>query len=102
MCSLRDAASELSGLGARVLGISLDDVVSLAAFAEAQQLAFPLLSDADGSAARKFGVLTERGFAQRVTFVISPQGEIRHVDRQIDVTKHGADLAALLRKLQAP
>jgi peroxiredoxin len=38
--------------------------------------------------------------AQRVTFVIDSTGRIRHVDRAVDVSKHGADLAGVLRGLQ--
>ncbi len=83
-----------------MIALSLDDVQALAAFGEAQKLGFSLLSDPDGSVARKFGVLGERGFAERVTFVVAPNGEIRHVDRKVDVTKHGADLTTLLEGLQ--
>lgn len=100
MCSLRDVATDFEARNAQVFALSLDDVQDLAAFREAQKLGFVLLSDVDGSAARKFGVLSERGFAERVTFVVAPSGEIRHVDRKVDVTKHGADLARLLQELQ--
>ena len=101
MCSLRDAATDLDQLGVRVYGVSLDDVAALAAFAEAQELTFPLLSDPDGSVARKYGALMAgRPFARRVTFVIDGAGVLRHVDEEVDVTKHGADLAALIEKLK--
>ncbi len=82
--------------------MSLDDVAALAAFAQAQELAFPLLSDPDGSAARKYGVLMEdRPFARRVTFVIDDKGILRHVDEKVDVSKHGEDIAGLIEKLKA-
>ncbi len=101
MCSLRDAAGEFERLEADLFAVSLDDVQSLREFAEAQSLGFTLLSDPDGSVARKFGVLSERGWAERVTFVAAPNGELRHIERKVDVGKHGADLAELLRKLRA-
>jgi peroxiredoxin Q/BCP len=100
MCSLRDAAGELAELDAAVYGLSLDDVASLAAFAEDQALEFPLLSDPDGSVARKYGVLAERGWAERVTFVLAPDGAVELVDTGVDVSQHGADLVGKLRELQ--
>ena len=83
-----------------VYALSLDDVNDLAAFAEAQELNFQLLSDPDGSAARKFGVLSERGWANRVTYVIDPKGAVRHVDQAVQVDAHGSDLVGVIRKLQ--
>lgn len=69
------------------------------AFAEAQELTYPLLSDPDGSAAARYGVLAG-GFARRVTFVIDPEGRVRHVDREVDVARHGADLVRRIRDLR--
>lgn len=101
MCSLRDAANIMDELGVDVYGLSLDDVHDLAAFAEAQELPFRLLSDPDGSAATKYGVLPVNGsYAQRVTFVIDEKGVLRHVDEKVDVTKHGNQLADLIVDLQ--
>ena len=78
--------------------MSLDDVATQRAFHEAQELDFALLSDVDGSAARKLGALAEgRPFARRVTFVIDREGVIRKIDAEVDVTRHGADLAAWIR-----
>jgi peroxiredoxin Q/BCP len=101
MCSLRDVAGELDELGAVVYALSLDDVADLAAFAKDQKLLFRLLSDPDGGVARKYGVLSARGFADRVTFVLAPDGVVQHVDKSVDVSKHGADLVGVLRELQA-
>ena len=100
MCSLRDVATELSELNADVYGLSLDDVADLGAFAKEQKLEFQLLSDPDGSVARKFGVLSKRGWANRVTFVVDPGGMIQVVDTAVDVSKHGSDLVGVLRELQ--
>ena len=82
-------------------GASLDDVAALAAFAKAQELEYGLLSDPDGSAARKYGVLRSgRPFASRRTFVIDDKGVLRHIDEKVDVRNHGSDLTELIRKLQ--
>ena len=85
-------------LDARIFGLSLDDVAAQAAFARAQKLKFPLLSDPDGSAAAKYGVLGG-AFARRVTFILDHEGILRHVDDEVDVTNHGDDLVAILEEL---
>ena len=85
----------------QVFGASLDDVQSLADFAEAQELNFGLLSDPDGSAAHKYGVLPKEGrYARRVTFVIDDQGVLRHIDDGVQVSTHGTDIVELVRELQ--
>jgi peroxiredoxin Q/BCP len=84
-----------------VFGISLDSVEDQARFHEAQELNFQLLSDPDGSAAGKYGVLpADASWTKRVTFVIDPTGVLRAIDGKVDVTSHGADLVELLRGLQ--
>lgn len=85
-----------------VFGLSLDDVATQKRFAKAQELPFRLLSDPDGSVAAKYRVLGPGGrFARRVTFVVDPQGVVRHVDRAVSVASHGSDLAGLVRRLKA-
>lgn len=82
--------------------MSLDDVATQAAFHEEQELNFALLSDPDGSAAAKYGVLLLGGrWANRITVVIDPEGVVRHVAEKVDVTNHGADLTTLLKRLAA-
>jgi len=80
--------------------ISTDDVATQKAFARSQELSYPVLSDPDGSVAGKYEVLKGR-YASRVTFVVDPDGVIRHVDRSVNVSAHGAELAEVLQKLQA-
>ena len=101
VCSMRDAGEELQALDVDVYGISLDDVLDQAAFAEAQSLNFLLLSDPDGSVASKYGVLPDKGrFTKRVTFLIDDKGVLRHVEESVQVASHGSDLAALVKKLR--
>ena len=80
--------------------MSLDDVASMKKFHTDQTLNFPLLSDPDGSAARKFGVLSKRGWANRVTFVLDEYGNVIHVDESVDVSKHGSDLASRIKGMK--
>jgi peroxiredoxin Q/BCP len=53
-CAFRDRAGELKKLGARVLGLSPDDVESHGKFKKKFQLNFPLLADLDHKVAEKF------------------------------------------------
>ncbi len=86
----------------RVVALSLDDVVSQKDFANAEKLNFPLLSDPDGGATAKFGsMMTGKPYANRVTFIVDPKGVVRAVDHGVTVDSHGADLVAVLKKLQA-
>jgi peroxiredoxin Q/BCP len=104
MCSLRDAATDFDKQNVLAYGVSLDDVASIAAFAKDQHLSFPLLSDADGSVAKKFGVLTMMKstlYAKRITFVIDDKGVVRLVDEKVDLANHGKDLLAAIQKLRA-
>ena len=69
---------------------------------KAQELPFALLSDPDGSLATKYASLMANGrMAARVTFVIDPEGVVRHVDRKVDVNSHGDDLLKIVEALQA-
>jgi peroxiredoxin Q/BCP len=86
-----------------VYGASLDDVATQAEFARREELNFPLLSDPDGSVAAKYDALMPgKPYTQRFTFVLDPEGVLRHVDRQVQVERHGADLAEVIRKLKSP
>jgi peroxiredoxin Q/BCP len=77
-------------------------VASQRKFHEQQKLNFPLLSDPDGSVAKRFHALAEgKGYTSRVTFVIDPTGAVKHVDKNVKVETHGADLAAVLRQVRA-
>jgi peroxiredoxin Q/BCP len=100
VCSLRDAATQLNDVDTDVYALSLDDVADLKKFATDQKLNFPLLSDPDGSAARKYGVLSERGYANRVTFIIDADGVLQQVIEDVDVNSHGNDLSEAVRAIR--
>lgn len=85
----------------QVLGCSLDDVASQAAFVKQQELNFPLLSDPDGSAAAKLGaMMQDKPYAARVTFVVDDRGVVRLVDTGVKVDSHGRDLVEAIRGLK--
>ena len=101
VCSIRDAKKDFEGLEATVYGISIDDVQACAQFVKKESLNFGLLSDPDRSAVAKYGAVMEGApYAARYTYVIDPQGVLRHVDKGVKVASHGGDLVALLKKLK--
>lgn len=72
---------QLSGLGARLFGISVDAVPTHLAFAADHRLRLPLLSDFEpkGEVARRYHVYRDgpgEGFAERALFVIDGGGTI--------------------------
>ncbi len=72
------------GLNTQVLGISIDHVPCLQAWADSLGgISYPLLSDfwPHGSTAEQYGVLrSPDGFSERAIFVIDAQGYIRHIE----------------------
>jgi len=84
MCTFRDALAELNDANAQVVGVSVDSPFVLRAFAEAQGLQYPLLSDFNKEASQAYGVLNEnllgvfKGVANRSVFMIDRNGKIAH------------------------
>jgi len=104
VCTFRDDIAKLRRAGADVLGVSLDDVKSHADFAAKYHVPFPLLSDADGTTATAYGVLSSKlGFkyARRTTFLIDPQGKVAKVYQDVDPEKNSAQVLADLASLKA-
>lgn len=114
----RDAHDELAKQSAEVIGISGDAVQSHRWFKAAKGLDFTLLSDPDGSIARKFGVPLRAGgkamavdtngqavaiprlfTAARWTFVIGADGRIVHRDTGASPVKDAQVVLDFLRKV---
>jgi thioredoxin-dependent peroxiredoxin len=69
------------------------------AFAQAHNADFPLLSDPSKETANAYGVLSERGFANRWTFYIGKDGKITAIDKQVKPATSAEDMAAMLQQL---
>lgn len=68
----------------QVLGVSVDSIASHKAWAASLGgISFPLLSDywPHGQIAQLYGVLSDRGFAERTVFLIDINGIIRFIGR---------------------
>jgi peroxiredoxin Q/BCP len=96
-CSFRDDLHQLTALGAAVVGVSLDDSSSHAAFAKKHHLPFPLLADKSSEVAARYGVLLNFGLfkmAKRYTFLINPQGKIGKVYDKVETSRHSQEIIA--------
>ncbi|GAA1191502.1 peroxiredoxin [Prauserella alba] len=102
-CHFRDHAAEFAAIGAHRVGISPDPVDKQRTFDTTHDLGFPLLSDADGTVARQFGVRRAFGplATKRHTFVIGTdrkvlavvKSELRmavHAERALEVLRSAA------------
>jgi len=82
MCTFSDGMASLESSGVSVLGISVDAPFSNAAFAEANGITFPLLSDVHREATEAYGitlgdfVIPGYTVAQRSVFVVESDGRI--------------------------
>jgi peroxiredoxin Q/BCP len=102
-CHFRDDFKLLESLGAKVIGISIDDSFSHKKFAEKYNLPFPLLSDASGEVASRYGALNNFlviKLAKRYTYLINPQGKIAKIYLSVDTSKHSQEIIDDLKVLK--
>jgi glutaredoxin len=92
------------GYNTQVLGISIDHVPCLKAWAESLGgISFPLLSDfwPHGAVAQMYGVLREEGRSERALFVVDKEGIVRYVDvHDIDEQPDNNEIFKVLRQLE--
>lgn len=69
------------------------------AFAESENADFPLLSDPAKEVATKYGVLNDRGYANRWTFYIDKDGKIAEIDKAVKPATSAEDMLAKLEEL---
>jgi len=102
MAGIRSRLAEFMTFDSEVLAISCDPMFSLRAFADADGLNFPLLSDfwPHGEVCRAYDVFNERsGSPRRSSYVIDKQGILRWAVHHAN--PDGRDLDEHLRQLQA-
>lgn len=86
LCSIRDNIGIYDHADAKVLGISVDSVYTLAKYKEEQGYNFPLLSDFNKEASTLYGSIYEtwnlgmKGVSKRSAFVIDKEGIIRYAE----------------------
>jgi peroxiredoxin len=101
-CAFRDSARELTGLGAKVFGLSAQPLAEQREFAEREHLPYPLLNDSEFRLAQELGLPTFEAngvrYYRRLTF-IAHQGQIVKVFYPVFPPQDNAgDVIAWLRK----
>lgn len=105
-CGVRDHRGDYAKAGARVLGVSPDDVAAVKRFADKYDLGFTLLADADHAVADAYGVWAEKSMYGRAywgnlrsTFIIDAGGVVRHVIPKVSPKTHDEQVLAALAEL---
>jgi peroxiredoxin len=83
LCQMRDNIGDFQSDDVQVLTVSVDSPYSHKVWAEREGFDFPLLADfwPHGAVAQAYGVFnSERGFANRGTFLIDRGGVVRFVE----------------------
>jgi peroxiredoxin Q/BCP len=108
-CDFRDSWTRVQAAGAKVYGLSKDSVKSHQGFVAKQALPFRLLSDPEtkllkplGAFGRKVMYGKEMEGIIRSTFLIDPQGIVRHVWPKVSVKGHVAEVLEILDELRTP
>jgi len=98
-CSFRDSMDILRKRGVVVLGVSVDSEESHKKFASKYNLNFTLLSDKRKEIVRAYGVESPFKTAKRVTYIIGPDGAIKHVFAQVNTKTHAVDALKKVEEL---
>jgi peroxiredoxin Q/BCP len=102
-CNLQANLAELAEHDIVVIGVSPDDDASHQRFSDSHGLSFPLVADPERTIIDAYGVWGEKvnygrtfeGLA-RTTFLIGPDGVIRHVFKRPRVADHAAEILSKL------
>jgi len=98
----RDLA-EYQKRNAVILGVSVQDEKSHKQFCAKEGLNFKLLADTQKEVSKSYDSIINLGIAKlssRHTFLIDPQGVIRKIWLDVDVTKHSSNVLATLDDLE--
>jgi peroxiredoxin Q/BCP len=104
-CSFRDADRQMQKTGIVVLGASPDTPQAQKKFQEKYHLPFTLLADADKKLCNAFGVIQEKNMygkkvmgVVRTTFIIGPDGKIKHVFHKVKPEGHAEEVLEYLKQ----
>lgn len=91
--------AEYKARNAQILGVSVDDVDSHAAFCDSEGLKFPLLADTDGSVSKAYGSWLG-AMSLRHTYLIDPKGILRETFLGVRPSMHSQEVLSRLDELQ--
>ncbi len=87
LCNIRDNIANYNNANAKVLGISVDSVFTLAKFKEEQKLNFPLISDFNKEVSTTYDTIFDvfpvfgmKGVSKRSAFVIDKEGVVKYAE----------------------
>ena len=106
-CAFRDARADYEHAGAKVIGVSPDDVRSHRKFADKFQLPFTLVADTEKAVCQSYGVWQEKSMygktsmgVVRTTFIIDGEGVVRHVFPKVKVDGHSDAVLGAIKSLK--
>jgi thioredoxin-dependent peroxiredoxin len=104
-CEFRDSYRKIQKTGAVLLGISPDTSKAQKKFEEKFDLPFTLLADAEKKVANLYEVYKEKNMygkkvmgVARTTFIIGPDGKIKHVFQKVKPEGHADEVLEELKK----
>ena len=99
-----ELAGEFKAAGARVVGVSRDEMKKHDKFIAKYDLAVPLAADTDGAISDAFGTWVEKSMygrkymgMERATFLIDADGKLIREWRKVKVPGHAAEVLAATR-----
>ncbi len=102
-CAFRDEFAAFKKRGAVVLGVSTDSPKSHDKFAGKYRLPFTLVADEDKRIVQAYGAWGQKSFlgkkyqgTYRITFLIGPDGRIKHIWPTVKPADHAKEVLAAL------
>jgi peroxiredoxin Q/BCP len=99
-CAFRDAYDKLLKAGVVVFAVSRDSEESHRGFRAHYKLPFPMVADPSGAVQRAYRVPGET-VAQRVSFLVGPDGKIARVWPKVDPVVHANEVLDAVAGLKA-
>lgn len=106
-CSFRDSFKRVEKIGAVVLGVSPDTAKDQKKFADKFDLPFTLVEDDDKKICNAYGVIQEKNMygkkvmgVARTTFIIGPDGKIKHIFEKVKPEGHAEQVLEWLKEAQ--
>ena len=82
--------------------VSVDTIDDNTGFAKEHAADFPILSDPEKTMTGAYGVLSERGFANRWTYYVDAEGVLAKLDQEVSPRTAGQDLTRIMGELGFP
>ena len=106
-CSFRDSFKRVEKIGAVVLGVSPDTAKDQKKFSDKFDLPFTLVEDDEKKICNAYGVIQEKNMygrkvmgVARTTFIIGPDGKIKHIFEKVKPEGHAEQVLEWLKEAQ--